>query len=360
MTTALARIALAFALTALAAPMLRAEAPADAGDAAEQQQTTEVAEVEAQPASGAATAACDAPEIVDDPNRGKVIATLEGERRRWFDRIATLAHQKMAGAGVARYREAEHELLEINDPDALEPMALVMYTPDQRFRSTFVKAARQYAQSDFERPSRIATMYLSDIAVFDPSAVLRGRARSALLAPETPRRPERLRQLVTDAGEPDARDRAAGLLADIEDAAMLEAMVDLLVTDEWKLVAKVVEAHKVTMDIRAKAVHPPDMSNTTTVQAVSPQAVAQATIVLPRVRATEIQTTISAPAHANIEYEWEKVSTKHPGMLTALRRLTGRDFGYNEDAWHAWIRKWRREHPDAPSASADPYGIQWE
>jgi len=287
------------------------------------------------------------------------VSLLKGKKLGWYHKVRSLVHESMAGADNRRYGEAEQKLLEIADPNALEPMALVLYTRNTRWRSSFLKAARQYAQSEDKFAGPLAVAYLSDIAVLDPSVILRGGARSALLSPDTPRHTDRLKVQLAANTQPVCRTRAAGLLADLDDDSAAGTMVDLLTTEEWRLMAKAIETRKVQMDVRTQVAHPPDLSNTTTVQAAVPGGVAEATITLPRVQVTQIQTTVSAPAGARIDYEWERVTVKHPGMLGVLRRMTGKNFGYDKDAWRAWLRA-QGKNADTRSGTGGVYDVQWD
>jgi len=287
------------------------------------------------------------------------VSLLKGKKLAWYHKLRTHVHGSMVGADNRRYREAEQTLLDITDRNALEPMALVLYTRNTRWRSSFLKAARQYAQSEDDFAGPLAVAYLSDIAVLDPSGILRGGARSALLSPDTPRHTDRLKVQLAANGESVCRTRAARLLADLEDDSAAGTMVEMLTTQEWRLVAKAVEARNVQMDLRMAVAHPPDLSNTTVVQAAVPGSIAEATITLPRVQVTQVHTTVSAPAGARIDYEWERVTVKHPGMLSVLKRMTGKDFRYDKDAWRAWLRA--QGMPEgARSEAGGVYDVHWD
>ena len=290
---------------------------------------------------------------------------LAGEKLAWYNRIRALAYGEMLKTPTATYRKAEGKLLEITDPKALEPMALVMYNENTRWRSSFLKATEQYGRGADAFASHLAVSYLSDMAVLDPSAVLRGKARAALMNPTTPRHPDRLRHQVANGTEPVVRSRAAGLLADLKDRSMLGPMVDMLTTEEWRLVGKTVETRSVQMDLRMQVAHPPDMTNQTVVTAAVPGGIATATITLPRVQATSVHTTVSAPAGYSVDYDWEKVTVRHPGMLKALKRLTGKNFGYNKSAWAQWLRSQRADggsesRGTGTRSRSGSYDVQWD
>jgi hypothetical protein len=276
-----------------------------------------------------------------DPRR-----VLNDQKLNWFRTIQALAFGAMARGSDAEYQDAEKQLLGITDPNALEPMALVLYTRNMRWRSSFLKSVQQYAKSKDDFAQKLAVTYLSDIAVGDISGVLRGKARATLVQADTPRYPERLRYRLISSPDAEVRSRAAQLLADLKDTQMLEAMIELLTTQEWRLKGAEIESRTVQMDLRPSVAGVPTFGSTTVTAAV-PMGLASATIMLPNVRITQLQTTVFAPAGMQITPDWEEVTVRHPGMLLALQKLTGKDFGYNKEAWLEWLRT--REGRQDPS-----------
>lgn len=348
-------------------------APAQGADRPSASTPTQAARTE-KPASGTETAkpagdktakeAEGTAEVVDnEASPKKQISKLSTSKLDWYQKLQALAHGRMLNVPTPKYREAEGEVLAITDANALEPIALTFYNKNTRWRSTFVKASRGYAQRKDKTTSPLAVAYLSDVAVRDPSRILRGKARSALLQAGTPRYPERLRYHLAASRNEAVRDRAAGLLADLKDRRTMVTMVDQLVTEEWRLVSKMVEARSVQMDIRTSQVFPPDLSNTTRVTAAVPQGIATAQIALPVVKMTSINTTVSAPAGYRIEYQWEKRTIRHSPVLGALRRLSGKNFGYERAAWIKWLREQEdipRRESGSTGGSGSPYDVHWE
>lgn len=310
--------------------------------------------------TGAPPAAPAAEPAGEDAPPKEELAKLNAPKIEWFDRIKNLAKTSMANSSVKEYEEAEKQLLSITDPNALEPMALVLYNRNTRWRSSFLKVTRQYAQARQEVASPLAVSYLSDMAVLDPSPVLRGQARAALINADTPRYPDRLRYQLSASTDSAARTRAAGLLADLKVEAVISDMVGQLVTEEWRAVSQEIETRHVGMDIRVTYAGQPDLSRTTTITAGA-IATASAQIVLPTVRMTSINTTVSAPAGYSVDTLWEKVEVRHPGILESLKRLTGKDFGYDQGAWARWLTEQRRDSrgDNRPAAGGSPYDVQW-
>jgi hypothetical protein len=150
-------------------------------------------------------------------------------------------------------------------------------------------------------------------------------------------------------------------LADLKVRDAVGDLIGGLVTDEWRAVAKIIETRHVAMDVRLQNAGVPDLSRTTTITA---GALVQATavITLPTVHVTSINTSISAPAGYSVDTEWERVEVRHPGVLESLKRLTGKDFGYDQGAWARWLAEQRPAGGggSTPAGSTSPYDVQWE
>ena len=287
--------------------------------------------------------------------RAALVALLKDRKLQWYQKICELAYGPMARGTQEQYDEAEKQLLAITDPAALEPMAVALYTPYTRWRSSFLKAVMQYAKSKDEFASPVAVTYLSDIAVLDESAVLRGKARSALMQADTPRYPERLRYQLVSCPTAAVRSRAAEILADLKDKSMLWALIELLTTDEWRLKGLEIESRTVQMDIRTNQGDAPTFRTFPLMAYVPLGPAVPIDLMLPTVRTTSISTTVFAPAGIEITKDWELVSVRHPAMLLALEKLTGKHFGYDKQAWRNWLRTQAGE-----GGQKNPYGLNWD
>jgi len=300
---------------------------------------------QAQPATAPADAATQTPaetptkvDMVDTTKeRANLLAMLNEKKLDWYQKIRALAVGPMTDGSQKDYDEAEKQLLDIKDPNALEPMAIALYTKYTRWRSSFLKAVTQYAQAKDDFAQKLAVTYLSDIAVNDDSATLRGKARAALLSPETPRIPDRLRQTLVTSPDSSVRTRAAELLADLKDKAAIARMIEFLTTEEYRLKGVEIETRYVQMDVRGTNAGVPTFT-TVPIQAATPGGgIATANVMLPQVHATTVNTTVSAPAGFKITPDYEMVIVRHPGILTQLERLSGKNFGYDKEAWRQWL-----------------------
>jgi len=274
--------------------------------------------------------------------RADWVAELDDQELAWYARIKTLAEGPLSSTSMAEYREGEKQLLAITDPAALKPMGLAIYTRNTRWRSSFLKAATQYAQSSEPPQDKVAVAYLADMAVGDKSPILRGKARAAILHKDTPKYADQLEYRLTTFRRAEVRERAAKLLADLKVVSAIANMIEMLTTEELRVKGAWIESYTVMMDIRAHQAGVPTFRQVE-VQAATPAlGIATATIEVPTARVTSINTTVSAPAGVRIDYDYEITTRRHVGVLAALKRLTGEDFGYNKEAWYAWLRA--RQH----------------
>jgi hypothetical protein len=277
------------------------------------------------------------------------VTLLTHAQKDWYYKIRDLAFTSLSSTSMDDFRAGEQKLLAIKAPEALEPMALALYTPNTRWRSTFLQAVGQYARSGAEPANKLAVVYLEDIAVKDSSGVLRGKARANLLAKDTPRETSRLKYQLAYNLNDDVRDRAASLLADLKDQTALANLVGALTTDETRLNGYWVDSRRVQLDLRPAI---SQLQSMTTVQEGATAGGATAVtgaggtttagsaignIMLPTVHVTEAHTTVSAPGGFTVTPDVQQTTVSHPEVLAALRSLTGQDFGYDKAAWMNWI-----------------------
>jgi len=285
--------------------------------------------------------------------RADWIAELDGEELVWYTKIKALASGPLSSASMTEYRKGEKQLLEITDPVALKPMGLAVYTKNTRWRSSFLKAATQFAQNSQPPQDKVAVAYLSDMAVGDKSSILRGKARAAMLHKDTPKYTDQLEHRLTTYRRADVRERAARLLADLRAVSAVANMIEMLTTEEVRVKGAWIESYNVMMDIRLTNAGIPTFRQVPISAATPALGIATAVIEVPTVHVTEINTSVSVPAGVRIDYDYEVTTRKHAGVLGALKRLTGQDFGYNKEAWYAWLRK--RQHGESSE-----YDIEWD
>jgi hypothetical protein len=279
------------------------------------------------------------------------VTQLTNDQKDWYNKIRDLAFTSLSSSSMADFRAGEQKLLAIKAPEALEPMALALYTPNTRWRSTFLQAVNQYARGDSAPANMLAVVYLEDIAVKDDSGVLRNKARATLLAKDTPRETSRLKYQLSYSQDSAVRDRAATLLADLKDQTALANMVDALTTEQTNVNGAWVESRNVQLDIRASTAQLQSMlvvqegatagglvgAGTGAGGSTSTVGGAIGNIQLPTVKITNVHTTVSAPGGFVVTPDVEQKTITHPEVLYALKSLTGQDFGFDKAAWMNWI-----------------------
>jgi len=314
-------------------------------------------EGQASPAAAAANSASPFAEAPKEPvkTRADHIAALDQEQMKWYIVCRDLAEGPLSSTSMDEFREGERRLLEITDPKALWPMGLALYTPNMRHRSAFLKAATQFARTSGPPTDKMALAYLSDMAVGDASGILRGQARAAILHPDTPKYTDQLRYRAATYHRADVRERAATMLADLKETAAVAELIEVLTTEEIRAKGAWVDTYNVILDIRATNAGVPTFRQVP-VQAATPgMGIATGIIEVPTVRVSAINTSVIAPGGYRIEPDWEIATRRHPGVLAALKKLTGEDFGYDKAKW----RQWLRSQQDTGGASKD-YDIQWD
>jgi hypothetical protein len=301
----------------------------------------------------------DKPFADEPPTKSRKVdpfAVMDKDQLQWYQKIHDLATGPLSSPTMKEFREGEDQLLEIRDAKALEPMAVALYTSNTRWRSSFLKAVEQYAKTGQEPAKSLAAYYLSDMAVADSSSVLRGKARAALLSKETPHVTDRLKFQLANSTDNDERTRAANLLTDLRDESAIAGMIEMLTTTEVRVVGADIESRHVQLDLRPTWAGPASFT-TVAVQAAVPGAftIATTSIMLPNVHVVSLRTTVSAPGGIFVDPDIQQIEVTHPGILTALKRLTGKDFGYDKAAWHDWLRSSRGER----QSQRDTGGVDW-
>ncbi|NLX57604.1 MAG: hypothetical protein GXY74_00780 [Phycisphaerae bacterium] len=287
--------------------------------------------------------------------RADHVAALDREQMRWYITCRDLAEGPLSSASMDEFRDGERRLLEITAPKALWPMGLALYTPNMRHRSAFLKAATQFARTSGPPTDKVALAYLSDMAVGDASGILRGQARAAILHPDTPKHADQLRYRAATYHRADVRERAAAMLADLKETAAVAELIEVLTTEEIRAKGAWVDTYNVILDIRATNAGVPTFRQVPVQAAASGMGIATGIIEVPTVRVSAINTSVIAPGGYRIEPDWEIATRRHAGVLAALKKLTGEDFGYDKAKWRQWLRSQR----DTGGNSKD-YDIQWD
>ncbi len=243
--------------------------------------------------------------------------------------------QHLRSSDAKQFRTGSEKLLAIDDPLVVGPLVHVLYGPNDRYRALLVELLEKHAK----KGTPAAKAYLQEVAVGDGYRGLRQRAVEAIkastISEETVPTERLMAHLALDE-VPVLRERAAEALASLEEKRAVWLLVERLVTEEYRLVGGTVSDYSMQFDIRAQMAGSPTFRQRTITAAV-PAGVATVTIDLPQVQVIDVATTV-AMRDRNVSPQYKRVEVQHPGVLRALRALTGKDFGYDQTAWQRWLQ----------------------
>jgi hypothetical protein len=256
----------------------------------------------------------------------------EAAYRQWLKRIRLIEIRHLRSGVGSQFAEGRKQILAIKDEAALGPMVDVLYGPKPRYRGLLIEALTALANEN----SKVAQAYLQEIAVGDGSAGHRRRAIDGLKQYSGDPPTDRLMGHLALDDVPVIRDRAATALATLGDKRAVWLLVERLVTEDVRMVGGEVWSGSMQLDIRGQMAGVPTFRQVA-VQAAVPAGVATAFIELPEVEVIDFATTVAMTEHHSPVPHYERVKTKHPQVLAALKSLTGKDFGYNQAAWQKWL-----------------------
>jgi hypothetical protein len=262
----------------------------------------------------------------------KTDPAAEAVYRQWLKRIRLIEIRHLRSGVGSQFAEGRKQILAIKDEAAVGPMVDVLYGPKPRYRGLLIEALTALANEN----SKVAQAYLQEIAVGDGSAGHRRRAIDGLKQYSGDPPTDRLMGHLALDDVPVIRDRAATALAALGDKRAVWLLVERLVTEDVRMVGGEVWSGSMQLDIRGQMLGVPTFRQVA-VQAAVPGGVATAFIELPEVEVVDFATTIAMTEHHSPVPHYERVKTKHPQVLAALKSLTGKDFGYNQAAWQKWL-----------------------
>jgi len=259
-------------------------------------------------------------------------ADAEAVYKEWLKRIRLIEIRHLRAGLASQFAEGRRQILAIDDEAAVGPLVDVLYGPKPRYRGLLIEVLTVMAKSG----SEAAQAYLQEIAVGDGSNAHRRRAIEGLRRESGKAATHRLLGHLALDEVPVIRDRAATALAFLGDKRAVWLLVERLVTEDVRLVGGEQWSGTMQLDIRAQMAGVPTFRRVA-VQAAVPGAVATTFIELPEVAITDVATTIAMMDRHSPVPHYERVLTRHPRVLAALKELTGKDFGYNQAAWQKWL-----------------------
>jgi len=246
-------------------------------------------------------------------------------------RLIEIKHLRSTDAG--EFEKGRRLILDLPEDTYAGPMVSVLYGPNARYRSLLLDALKEFAG----RGSKVAQAYLQEVAVGDAAAPNRRRAIDTLKAASAAPPTDRLIYHLAVDDVAALRDRAATALAALADKRAAWLMVDRLTTEEWRAVTAEVPV-AVSSAINVTNVGVPKFRQATVQGAVAGGPVISQTIDLPTVDVFEVSTPVFGGPTVTTVIGQHRVQVQHPEMLAALRTLTGKDFGYDKDAWTKWMQ----------------------
>ncbi len=239
-------------------------------------------------------------------------AKLEEEQRRWHKDIR-MWKSWLLGNDPARSREAQRRLLDIRDPQALP--AVVRHLDDEPERLRLIMCRILGAIEDQQ-----AAIYLVKYSIADESIEVRQCAAEQLAAKGDPAALQALKRALRSELNVVVR-RAAVALAQIGDPEVIPALIDALVTKHKEVVQT-----RGGIGVMFSGRSEPYVTGFRAV--VAPGAVAFVPHVSYLTRGAGIG-SLRRKQVIEVEYQNNEV-------LEALVKLTGENFGFDEDAWRLW------------------------
>ncbi|KPJ70556.1 MAG: hypothetical protein AMS14_10425 [Planctomycetes bacterium DG_20] len=261
--------------------------------------------------------------------------TADAAYTGWLKKIRLIEIRHLRSSTPAEFQKGRRQILDIKDEAAIGPMVSVLYGPNAQYRGLLIEALTELASAD----SDVAQAYLQEIAVGDGSAPHRRRAVDALKAYSGEKPTGRLMAHLAMQEVPVIRARAATALATLDEKRAIWLLVERLVTEDVRMVGGEVWTGTMQLDIRAQMADAPRPFRQVPIQAATPAGgIATAFIELPEVNVVDVATTIAMTQHGEPIPRYQRVRTEHPEVLAALKKLTGKDFGYNQAAWQKWLQ----------------------
>ncbi len=252
----------------------------------------------------------------------------------WLKKVRLIEIHHLRSNAPAEFQKGRQKILAIKDEAAVGPMVSVLYGRNARYRGLLIEALTELASAD----SDVAQAYLQEIAVGDGSAPHRRRAVNALKTYSGEKPTHRLMAHLAMQEVPVIRARAATALAELDEKRAVWLLPERLVTEDVRMVGGEIWSGTMQLDIRAQMVGARLPFRQIPIEAVGFGGVARAFIELPVVDIVDVATTIAMTQHGQTIPKYQRVRTEHPEVLAALKKLTGKDFGYNQAAWQRWLQ----------------------
>jgi len=253
----------------------------------------------------------------DDAEADKLVRQIISN---WTLKIRAIYRSRLAcsrcGPDTNRFREGRQSILAIRDPLAVPALTSVLVEGGPAVRRLLVESLSQFTEDE-------ATMNLIVLSLTDGSATIRRLAAVELVKRDDPRVVEQFHEALRSGGETVLR-RAAAALGTLKDRGVVEDLVDLLSTRKR---ARVRETRPV---FYRRVITAFGGVRTVSIGGRSARYRPKSIGVLGDevFMGTEDRTTVRT------------VDVHRTEVQEALIAITGRNFGFDRDAWLRW---WRTE-----------------
>ena len=251
------------------------------------------------------------PTEVED--EGKVVAAIQSQ---WTICIRALKKNMLESAVERLQRKGRDKILAIEDPLAILPMARLLSTGNWACRDVLVEVLSRFPQDE-------ATMNLAVLALADPDAGIRRRALLDLKRREDPRVVPQFRRALSSDNDPLIRRAALGL-GMLEAKSAVPELIDVLTAQRRKWIEVPVR--------RYFGQYTTTFNSPTVISLGGVTQIRHAPMI-------GIESIGAAFVVVDSEYELRDVTVFRTEALEALKRITGRNFGFDGAAWRRWYQE---------------------
>jgi hypothetical protein len=234
----------------------------------------------------------------------------------WKLRIAAIKSTLLDSPLPSQVWRGRERILQIHDPMAIAPLVQVLSGGNFVCRSVLVEALDQFSDD-------AATLNLAALALADPAPEIREAAVHSLVRRQDPRIVAQFRQALATDDDTLVR-RAAAALGALRASEAVPDLINALTARRLREVELPLHAYLGTLEAAFPRCRRSIGSTWVWVQ--------------PTVVVTTPAGAVLSPG-ATAPRRLRQVTVQRTEVLEALRRITGQDFGFDQDAWARWYEE---------------------
>jgi len=246
--------------------------------------------------------------------------------KQWVDKLRTLSRGPFNQWRYSdEFSQARDEVLAISDPAAIEPLRNILGKHSaEPARLVAVEALGRIGGDD-------AALALVDMMTDDPDTEVYARSRKVLSRLHSEKADLAMSNIMRAGGEV-ARNRVAAAVADAGLTSTVPSLVRSLITLETRVIQhEPTEAQRSWIRTGTTFGYVADLE----------PVVAQAAVAFnPVIGYITSGALLDVRAYVEPWTERVTVTVKHPTVLAALQRISGKDFGYDIRAWRRWYGRY--------------------